>query len=358
RVNSVDAGDWCPLVHAASAGFLNVISFLVSCDWVVRSDADLGLEEAAQQALSAAALRGHDPVVDFLLDMGEVTVNRVDTLFGETALTAAASRGLAGLCSKLMRRGARVDVGDLRDSPALVRAIKEGHWEAADVVLSHGASVDQSDGQRRTALMMAASEGHVALIELLLGKKANVNAEDRDRMTALGWACMRGHLVCVQVLLDGGCNINHSDKYGRTPLDLAAEKGHFRVVQLLVDKGAEVEHLDMNGMRPLDRAIQADQLEVVNVFLRKGAKLGSATWTLAQGKYCIVLTLLKKLLEDGQTLLKKGQLQDAAFRFGYASKKLPIYQPVPEGMSQLNVRCFASLDLSLVLGLSRCKRKI
>ena len=44
----------------------------------------LGLPEAAQQACVAAAASGHDQVLEFLLDMSEVDVNRQDTLTGET----------------------------------------------------------------------------------------------------------------------------------------------------------------------------------------------------------------------------------------------------------------------------------
>ena len=43
-----------------------------------------GLSEAAQQACVAAAASGHDQVLEFLLDMSEVDVNRQDTLTGET----------------------------------------------------------------------------------------------------------------------------------------------------------------------------------------------------------------------------------------------------------------------------------
>ena len=43
-----------------------------------------GLPEAAQQACVAAAASGHDQVLEFLLDMSEVDVNRQDTLTGET----------------------------------------------------------------------------------------------------------------------------------------------------------------------------------------------------------------------------------------------------------------------------------
>ena len=45
-----------------------------------------GLSEAAQQACVAAASSGHDQVLEFLLDMSEVDVNRQDTLTGETGL--------------------------------------------------------------------------------------------------------------------------------------------------------------------------------------------------------------------------------------------------------------------------------
>ena len=44
----------------------------------------VGLAEAAQQACVAAAASGHEQVLEFLLDMSEVDVNRQNTLSGET----------------------------------------------------------------------------------------------------------------------------------------------------------------------------------------------------------------------------------------------------------------------------------
>ena len=49
---------------------------------------DLGLPEAAQQACVAAAASGYDQILEFLLDMSEVDVNRQDTLTGETGWSA------------------------------------------------------------------------------------------------------------------------------------------------------------------------------------------------------------------------------------------------------------------------------
>jgi hypothetical protein len=62
--------------------------------------------------------------------------------------------------------------------------------------------------------------------------------------------------------------------------------------------------------------------------------------------------LLHRLLEDGNTLYKKGRLQEAAGRFYYAMKKLP------QNVSQSSSESFSLLQLQLLLNLSRCNRKM
>ena len=65
--------------------------------------------------------------------------------------------------------------------------------------------------------------------------------------------------------------------------------------------------------------------------------------------FSLRLILLNKLLEDGNTLYKKGRLVDAAVRYSYAAKRVPItqdchHQPV-----------FLQLRVHLLLNLSRCR---
>ena len=74
-VNRTDRNDFCALLYAAEAGHLDCVEHLVSaCEWPVRRDCDLGLGEALQQAATLAASNGRTEVLEFLLDMAEVSL--------------------------------------------------------------------------------------------------------------------------------------------------------------------------------------------------------------------------------------------------------------------------------------------
>lgn len=57
-INKTDKSEKCALVYAAQFGHLNLIEYLVSSDWPAHKKKDLGLVEAAQQALITAAMAG------------------------------------------------------------------------------------------------------------------------------------------------------------------------------------------------------------------------------------------------------------------------------------------------------------
>ncbi|CAK9824589.1 Protein TANC2 [Anthophora retusa] len=378
-----DMAGQCPLVHAARHGRLSVVGYLLACDWVVptnenetEGNQDIGREEAAQQAVVAAAAQGHESIVEYLLDMSEVIVDRPDTLIGETALTIAAANGSTATVSALLARGASPTAVNAKGLSPLMLAAREGHWGTAerllqgtlssstDTILDDAASLlDQRDPAGRSALMLAASEGHTNLIELFLDKGSVLESRDKEGMTALCWACVRGRLTTVQNLIDHGADVNTNDNTGRTPLDLAAFQGNPKLVQLLLEKGAAVEHVDLHGMRPLDRAIGCRNIPVVQCFLRRGAKLGPATWAMAAGKPDVLLILLNKLLEDGNVLYRKNRLKEASHRYAYALRKFPASpeedcQGQEQGHMMLQLQTFAQLRLNFLLNLSRCKRKM
>uniref|UniRef100_A0A8C2QA02 Tetratricopeptide repeat, ankyrin repeat and coiled-coil containing 1 n=1 Tax=Cyprinus carpio TaxID=7962 RepID=A0A8C2QA02_CYPCA len=354
-VDHVDKSGQCALVHAALRGHSEVIECLLELSWSTEGQQDLSLKnKALQQGLIAACSMGHIHVLEGLLTLNnelEVQIDAHDTLWGETALTAAAGRGKMEVCSFLLERGAQVQQVNRRGACALFCAVRQGHWQIADLLLQHGADVNVSDKQGRTLLMVAACEGHLSTADFLLSKGASLASVDKEGLTPLSWACLKGHKNVVQFLVEKGAVIDHSDKNGRTPLDLAAFYGDADIVHYLVEKGAVIEHVDYSGMRPLDRAIGCRNTSVVLTLLKKGAKLGHAAWAMATSKPDILIILLQKLMEEGNLLYKRGKMKEAAQRYQYALRKFPR-----EGFGD-ELKAFKELRVSLYLNLSRCRRK-
>ncbi|XP_052565733.1 protein TANC2 isoform X3 [Culex pipiens pallens] len=374
-LGQTDTSQRCALVHAAITGKLKVVKYLVACDWNPRPDSnDVGLEQAAQQALVAAAGQGNTEIVEDFLDMGEVQVNRLDIISGETALTTACANGHTETVTILLSRGAATDVTNRKEQSPLLITVKEGHWAIVERLLQSQTDVEQADSNGKTALMVAAEEGHVGIIELLLNRGADLATQDKDGLTALSWACLRGKQQAAKCLLERNADKQHADSTGRTPLDLAAYQGSAALVQMLLDHGSQIEHVDINGMRPLDRAIACRNVQVVQVFLKRGAKLGPATWAMANGKSEIMLILLNKLLEDGNTLYRKNRLQEASHRYQYALKKIPsnpgtsnatsttasdgLVPPTDSNNNTASNATFQQLKFNFLLNLSRCRRKM
>uniref|UniRef100_A0A8C2JJ84 Tetratricopeptide repeat, ankyrin repeat and coiled-coil containing 2 n=1 Tax=Cyprinus carpio TaxID=7962 RepID=A0A8C2JJ84_CYPCA len=303
KLDHLDKHGQCALVHAALRGHLETSPQPVTFNKSV----------AVQQALIAAASMGYTEVVACWCH----TINSYDTLWGETALSAAAGRGKMEVCRLLLEQGSAVAQPNRRGVVPLFSSVRQGHWQVIDK-------------DSFSSLLHGADEG----------------------LTALSWACLKGHLPVVRCLVERGAATDHTDKNGRTPLDLAAFYGDSEVVQFLVDHGALIEHVDYSGMRPLDRAVGCRNTSVVVALLKKGAKIGPATWAMATSKPDIMIILLSKLLEEGDGFYKKGKVKEAAQRYQYALKKFPR-----EGLSE-DLKTFKELKVSLFLNLSRCRRKM
>ncbi|XP_041117966.1 protein TANC1-like isoform X2 [Polyodon spathula] len=356
KADHVDKSGQCALVHAALRGYPDIIDLLLETDWSpdIQQQNSSVKNKALQQALIAASSMGHTQVIRRLLALDKehvVEIDGYDTLWGETALTAAAGRGKVEVCRFLLEQGGLVHQVNRRAVSPVFCTVRQGHWQVADLLLQHGADVNTSDKQGRTLLMVAACEGHLSTVEFLLSKGASLSSVDKEGLTPLSWACLKGHKAVVQFLVEKGAVIEHSDKNGRTPLDLAAFYGDAEIVHYLVERGAVIEHVDYSGMRPLDRAIGCRNTSVVVTLLKKGAKLGNAAWAMVTSKPDILIILLQKLMEEGNVLYKKGQMKEAAQRYQYALRKFPR-----EGFGD-DLKAFKELRVSLYLNLSRCRRK-
>ncbi|WAR04677.1 TANC2-like protein [Mya arenaria] len=331
RINHVDNSGQCGAVHAAVNGHLESLVYLLQCDWQ-RWEGQVSLIEAMQQCLIVAAAMGHREICEFLLHCNknrrdDFGLDVIDSLLGETALTAACLNGRKEIILWLLDRGAGTETPNQKSFSPLLCAVEAGKWEIVDLLLTLGSSIEQTDKHGRTPLMIAAYKGHIGVLEMLLSRGASIHKTDKEGLTALCWGCLKGHLHIIQSLLDRGSNLHHADRCGRSPLQLGAFHGDAQVVQYLIDQGAQIEHADLNGMRAVDRAIDRRNTAVVVCFLRKGAKLGQMTWAVAAGKP------------------DKGRIKDAAQRYQYALKKFP------EDAYSDEYKTFREIKLNLMLNL-------
>ncbi|XP_058258119.1 protein TANC1 isoform X2 [Hemibagrus wyckioides] len=367
KVEHVDKSGQCAAVHAALRGHAEILQYLLDQDWSSDpAQPEQSLKSrVVQQAFIAASSMGHVQVLKNLLALSKnepsVQMDGQDTLWGETALSAAAGRGKLDECVFLLEQGATITQPNRRGVTPIYTAVKHGHTQVVELLLQHGAEVDASDKHGRSLLMVAASEGHVTTADFLLSQGACMTAVDKEGLTPLSWACLKGQKGVVELLVEKGAQIDYTDKNGRTPLDLAAFYGDADIVHYLVERGAVIEHMDYSGMRPLDRAIGSRNTSVVITLLKKGAKLGyrtspydrsgNAAWAMATSKPDILIILLQKLMEEGNLLYKKGKMKEAAQRYQYALRKFPR-----EGFGE-DLKAFRELRVSLYLNLSRCRRK-
>jgi ankyrin repeat protein len=151
------------------------------------------------------------------------------------ALLVAAERGDLPSLTRLIEDDAAVDVKDACSWTPLMKAVLNGHYEAAKRLILAGADVNRTDKGGYSSLMLAASNNHPKLIDLLIESGANINQiEVTKGWTALIWATKLGHRDSVAILLkDPGIEREIRDHSGRRALDWARENRLYELVSLL-----------------------------------------------------------------------------------------------------------------------------
>jgi uncharacterized protein len=143
----------------------------------------------------------------------------------------------ASAISTLFLRGADPNVRDDRGQLALVLALRDGQFRAADQLLSHpDLKVDLTNTAGETALMMAALKGRVDWMRRLLARGAAV---DRAGWSPLHYAAAGPGTAAVQLLLEQGAALDARSPNGTTPLMMAARYGSEDAARLLLARGAD-----------------------------------------------------------------------------------------------------------------------
>eukprot|EP00051_Salpingoeca_urceolata_P006102 m.81184 g.81184 ORF g.81184 m.81184 type:complete len:465 (-) comp14685_c0_seq4:238-1632(-) len=209
-----------PVTHAAAAGALDVLRYLV--------------EEMN------APIPAHTPVYGR----------------GENAVTRAAGAGHADVvlyCFEHLQETLHPAVFQHICQSALTTAVQAGHVGVVRAVLDHGTAqvhkayrTPGNAAPARKPLSIAASSGQLNVVKYLVeerGVAANGVGPDgtRSSLSPLLCAAVDGQLPVVKWLLEGGeptsASASETDTAGSNALMLAAQSGREEVVRFLADEG-------------------------------------------------------------------------------------------------------------------------
>lgn len=241
-----------------------------------------------------------------------------------------AERGYEDLIRLLLKHGARVcftELGPddkalgnppratLADEP-LRLAIKNGHYECAELLLKngadpnaryflgaeinmisplnlsflelmlkYGAEPDSRDRSGLTPLMKACRHPHaMEAVKLLIRYGADSNAmtsERHDFRTVLHYAVLSGNLDTVKLVMSHGASVKYPSHYKKpTPLDFAILRGNLDLVRYLIDAGADVNCGSPIIGSPLHIALSEkveNKMYIIKLLLERGADPNAIT---------------------------------------------------------------------------------
>ncbi|KAH7350622.1 hypothetical protein BKA65DRAFT_242529 [Rhexocercosporidium sp. MPI-PUGE-AT-0058] len=259
-----------PLYHACSIGALQLAGLVIAADKGSTID-EISPTCKYRTALLAVASRGHESVVQLLLDRG-ADVNAQGGNYGN-ALQAAAFQGESNIVQFLLERGVDVNAQGGYFGNSLQAAACEGESSIVQLLLDRGADINAQGGYYGNALQAAAYRGYESVVQLLLDRGAKVNAQGGEYGNALQAAARRGHESVVQLLLDRGADVNTQGGYFGNALQAAALEGDNNLVQLLLDRGANVNAQGGEYGNALQAAIAEENWEPAELLLSEGAKL-------------------------------------------------------------------------------------
>ncbi|MFG0330326.1 MAG: ankyrin repeat domain-containing protein [Phycisphaerales bacterium] len=265
-----------PLMYAARGGHVDIIRQLIelgadpqlasqqgeqAIHWVI----DSGNTEALHALLTAGADpnapgRGFTPLVqaciryrgvrdDHYLEVIRILLNSgADpnaSFAGTTALGWAAKNGAVSVVKLLLEAGAVADPSV--QSPPILYAVAQGHFEVTRILVEHGATVGRPD---HYLLDRAVASGSLKLVDYLLDHGAFLYDPHGYPTTALHSAAYSLNRPIVLRLLEAGIDPTIRDAAGHTALEIA-ELHHDRVPGWFAEALTDAERRG-NAIRGLD----------------------------------------------------------------------------------------------------------
>ncbi len=179
-----------------------------------------------------------------------------------------------------------VDVEDL------IKASREGDWDAVRQIIDSGVDVNAQGSHGNTALVSSFAFGdHFELVRYLISVGANVDYTGMEEGSPLMLAAFGGKTEHMKLFLEAGADVNLAmPGGGETALHDAAVAGHSGAAKLLIDAGADVNKAansnattsmftdrKLMGETPLHFAAAFGDAEMISAMLDAGADKSIST---------------------------------------------------------------------------------
>lgn len=235
-VNVADRNGMTPLIHAAAAGDLHIVK------WLLDHKADVDARgKRGSCSLHYALVNKHERLVRELLDR-KPQLN-VTTADGQTLFEAA------------------------MEQDSMVR-----------MLLDAGADAELANKRGRTAVIVAVLEKKTDVVKLLVERKANVHHRDKDGFDPILIATAHStDAEIVRILVEAGTNLNDAHPAtGDTPLHLAVAINADVARVLLGNREAvDLERRNAVSRTPLLVAASWGKMECIDLLVRAGADVNA-----------------------------------------------------------------------------------
>lgn len=166
----------------------------------------------------------------------------------------------------LLQRGFDPNTVDQQGTPALIRALQEQSYRAAEVLANHPQIRAEVRSQRdESPLMLAALRGQEALVVKLVSIGAAVNKAGWTPLHYAATGTTPQQTEVIALLLEHHAYIDAESPNGTTPLMMAVHYGTRESAELLLKEGADPALKNKLGLSAADFALRANRKDMADL---------------------------------------------------------------------------------------------
>ena len=276
-VNATDNFNQTPLMYACyDGGRLDNIKMLIQNGADTQASCSNG-----STVLHFASASSNQEVVEFLLNLNEISVNATDYLNQTPLMYACMAGGRLDNIKMFRQNGADIQASSSNGSTVLHFASASSNQEIVEFLLKlNERSVNTTDNLNQTPLMHACYDGgRLDNIKMLIQNGADIQASSSNGSTVLHFASALSNQEVVEFLLKlNEISVNAKDNLNQTPLIYACyDGGRLDNIKMLIQSGADIQTSSSNGSTVLHFASRNSNQEVVEFLLKSNEISVNAT---------------------------------------------------------------------------------